>query len=86
MSAVHAALTSCPEHTIAVLTCQKRAAAPMKPGEFRKSSAMRLCDEFALAGIFSDYERRLGILCAEGLVNQASRRCGMNSARHAVSR
>jgi hypothetical protein len=38
-------------HAIAVLTCQKRAAAPRKPGELRRSLAIRLCDEFALAAM-----------------------------------
>jgi hypothetical protein len=34
-----------------LLTCQKRAAAPIKPGELRTSFAIRLCDEVALAGM-----------------------------------
>jgi hypothetical protein len=38
-----------------VLTCQKRAAAPMKPGELSISPAMRLCDDFALAGMIRRY-------------------------------
>jgi hypothetical protein len=41
--------------TVAVLTCQKRAAAPTKPGELSKSFAMRLCDELALAGMVGRY-------------------------------
>lgn len=41
----------CWGHAIAFLTCQKRAAAPRKPGELRRSLAIRLCDEFALAAM-----------------------------------
>jgi hypothetical protein len=52
-------------HAIAVLTCQKRAAAPRKPGELMRSPPIRLCDGFALAGIFIDIAVEGALLCCE---------------------
>jgi hypothetical protein len=62
-SAVQRASVVLRGHAIAVLTCQNRAAAPRKPGDFVRSAPMRLCDAFAWAGMVGRYWSEKCIVC-----------------------
>lgn len=69
MNATHRALAAPPHRlVIAVLTCQNLAAAPMKPGELRRSPPSRLCDPFVLAGMIGCYRSESRIVVCWSLV------------------